>query len=557
MKVKVGFSMKNKYTIRLEKDGKSRVVAKFTNVVLDQFVDWFGGGSSLNIYAVVFGTGSSVPSSSQTNLDSILWGQISYNYSNIDSWKKPYSTDTSWHMKFTAKIPASESYVGTVSELGITVRNGNSMMLMTRALIKDAESNPITITKQSNEVLYVDVHLEFVLNDSNGLTWNRYFIDKKAKDSSLPTFRSPYSSTSGINFRMLAVPPRGGCNGARVGSSIIPSAFYNSSEKIRVYSSGRFLDSNCTDQRYIHALSMCLGEVPVAFLEFPNESVFPKKTLSRMDVGVGDGETTDFIPPLNFWVPDTEVIYVDGVAKVRGTDYTCDSSNNLSELPELFASSLSKILTPFIESEDPLASYNYQPPGDPLHDGSIMADDSYFYGPIYKWDKDTPLVWEMPINSTLDIGADRFVAKNLVAKKNLLSSQPVVSSKTNHLVFVLSYSSDNSTWQEAGRYEVTSNISSISFTIEFEERIYSRYWKLEVDISSCDSEMALCIFGSSYYYYNGPENLGQKCYLRRDGEPIHFVTPPENGAIITMDAQIDRPMKNDKFLIDFNPVLQF
>ncbi|MBQ6441586.1 MAG: hypothetical protein IJJ13_03210 [Lachnospiraceae bacterium] len=42
-------------------------------------------------------------------------------------------------------------------------------------------------------------------------------------------------------------------------------------------------------------------------------------------------------------------------------------------------------------------------------------------------------------------------------------------------------------------------------------------------------------------------------YLHRNGSPICFTKAPAKDAVITMDADIDRPMKNDKFILDVNP----
>jgi len=43
------------------------------------------------------------------------------------------------------------------------------------------------------------------------------------------------------------------------------------------------------------------------------------------------------------------------------------------------------------------------------------------------------------------------------------------------------------------------------------------------------------------------------CYLYRNGSPIRFTNAPGEGAVITMNAQIDRPMKNENFILDVNP----
>ena len=42
-----------------------------------------------------------------------------------------------------------------------------------------------------------------------------------------------------------------------------------------------------------------------------------------------------------------------------------------------------------------------------------------------------------------------------------------------------------------------------------------------------------------------------ECFIGRVGDPyIKFTTPPEDGAELKMTVQMDRPFKNDRFVID-------
>ena len=41
-----------------------------------------------------------------------------------------------------------------------------------------------------------------------------------------------------------------------------------------------------------------------------------------------------------------------------------------------------------------------------------------------------------------------------------------------------------------------------------------------------------------------------------DTLPITFTNPPQEGAVITMDATVDCPMKNENFIIDVNPTFE-
>ena len=110
-------------------------------------------------------------------------------------------------------------------------------------------------------------------------------------------------------------------------------------------------------------------------------------------------------------------------------------------------------------------------------------------------------------------------------------------------VFTLSYSKDGEEWLEAGTFtETTTYSTSESHLFEFPETIAAKHWKLDIDVSDCADALKTSRFFTDNF-----------SYLGRNGSPISFTNPPAEGAVITMDADIDRPMKNNNFILDVNP----
>jgi hypothetical protein len=72
-----------------------------------------------------------------------------------------------------------------------------------------------------------------------------------------------------------------------------------------------------------------------------------------------------------------------------------------------------------------------------------------------------------------------------------------------------------------------------------------RYWKIEY-------------VSGSMYQNSKYNNINTSLYIYgfHTGQKIRFTNPPAAGSVITMDAQIDRPYKNNMHVLDYNPILQ-
>ena len=123
------------------------------------------------------------------------------------------------------------------------------------------------------------------------------------------------------------------------------------------------------------------------------------------------------------------------------------------------------------------------------------------------------------------------------------SIQNTGSNNWRYAIFTLSYSEDGEVWTDIESFTVTSSSNqAVSYKFVFPETITAAHWRLSADVSNCTDAVK-----------NGRFFSEAVSYLHRNGTPIHFINAPADGAIITMTADIDRPMKNENFVLDVNP----
>ena len=127
------------------------------NLILNQGLNFFGGGNGTEMMAYcVIGSGNSQPSYTQTKLDAAITGVSGTTYST----KHDYNATTDGNLYKTNKV-CKYSFSGlnnvNVSEVGLasTYSNATTYLLCTRALIKDNQGNPTTITVLSGETLEI------------------------------------------------------------------------------------------------------------------------------------------------------------------------------------------------------------------------------------------------------------------------------------------------------------------------------------------------------------------------------------------------------------------
>ena len=164
-----------------KQDGKVKIDTGFQkNLILNQGLDFFGGGkgSNINAYCAI-GSGNSTPSVTQTKLDAFIamtaGTDVTSDYSYIDAGDGLYRVWEQKKYRFTGLDDANITELGLVSQ-GSTSEN---YYLTTRVLPKDSNGVPTSISLKTGETLdiYYKTHRvisttdqSFVVDvlDSNG-----------------------------------------------------------------------------------------------------------------------------------------------------------------------------------------------------------------------------------------------------------------------------------------------------------------------------------------------------------------------------------------------------
>ena len=139
-------------------DGSTKIDTGYQkNLILDQGLDFFGGGNGENMMEFcIIGGGNSNPVYTQNQLDTTIAGVRGGDFSS----KYDYDASIDGNLYKTNKV-RKYTFNGlnnvNISEVGLASKFSSSIdyYLCTRALIKDSQGNPTTITVLSGEVLEI------------------------------------------------------------------------------------------------------------------------------------------------------------------------------------------------------------------------------------------------------------------------------------------------------------------------------------------------------------------------------------------------------------------
>ena len=252
-------------------------------------------------------------------------------------------------------------------------------------------------------------------------------------------------------------------------------------------------------------------------IKLPNEAIFPRYKVSNITVGIGDGETTKFKCPLNYFIQESETIRVGADEKIRNTDYTIDNEANQDELIELSAGNEAIISGGSIGSNPPLFR-------KPLGRTSSSNGVDYFNEskPLYLDFKESAKLNTLRVPSSSE-GTFTLFGRNTEEEDWTLIGQFTPNNKNNHYNFDL---------------------------------CYYRYIKL----TSTTFNYGMKNKGD--FGYNETYNTIEKCkkgcwFIGYVGDGIEFTTPPPEGAVITMDAYTDLPFVSPNNVLDLSATLTF
>lgn len=486
------------------------------------------------------GSGTTAPTQEDTALAHELWhtGILQSGVERSFEWLDEYTGKET----VTVTYPATSSYVGTVTEVGIYSglmysSFSSKVKLCTRSLLTDSEGQLISFEKKDTDILKVTITVELSLSSmldsfvvfkypiliakllhsmgsagSSNYHYNMGYLQLCRFYNDLEGF-SPYNNNNynaGID-QSIGAPILGLCN---------------DNECYFRYPVTRLGTNVITSERYFKGVA-----VPgVGYWKLPNEDVLPAYTIKDISVGTGDGVTKDFLNPLCYFKADTDKVYKNGVQLVRGVDYTINNKGNKDCLPEVAEMTPPISVKSSAASNTTLAWYNMFLPNASIQYKKPNEKFALWFSgnsPLYIEYAD-----EVTFNCLKSGGGFRYIQGT--------NGYGYVPSGTT---FYIDYSIDGTEYIELGSFTTTTTdyFMSTAFSIDFPDTT-AKYWRLR----------------TSYTGY--PIGIGApdcNIMLNRKDPYIKFTEAPAADDIITMDVDMDVIMKNANFVVDIGCRIDF
>lgn len=301
MQAEIGAAIHNRFDVEVRdaRTGELKQSAHALNIVLNQMWTRLCNGTSYfgNIH---FGTGSGTLSAARTTLFSWLGQKVATTEEAVRALPT-----SSWKRKI---VLAPEEYVGsTITEVGIGYDSG-AASLVTHAMLKDSEGNPVSITKTALDVvtIYATVFSTFSTPDSKvkliGLPTSNYLVNYLAAGGSAP---AGVFSLGDVGYEGSEFAP-GSVLGISLGDTAMATWTADVANKKRSTAAMRF----GTAVGNGHAAEF--GFAGTWRATFPLPAVVSGNSYSGVPIGTGDGSTDEFTLPSNNVDRPTIVTKVNG-----------------------------------------------------------------------------------------------------------------------------------------------------------------------------------------------------------------------------------------------------
>lgn len=486
------------------------------------------------------GSGTTQPSFDDTALAGPLWTSGEATETTYE-WLDEYTIRKTASFTF----PATASYVGTISEIGLgyayyeySSSGHTSSEICTRALLTDSEGQVITFNKTDLDILVIKVTVEATIASSSENfkivkknDFLRFLLGEIKGNNNY--FHHQHGSLNLIRFNngkenIHSVFDRGISPGSN------PVAKLTASEAYIRYPVGRMLADTVTSQTYYNAVSI----PDIGYWELPNEEIFPAYSIRGIEVGTGDGVTTQFENPLNYFKANSEKVYKNGVQLTRGTDYTISNMGNKDCLPEI--TQLIPISRVYSDVSLTSTSLQVYPLIIPVPHGSSQYSG---FKSAYEYDV-TQMSPAFSASYPLYIEYEEAVTMNCFKCTGGLKTLSGASGYNNistGAMFYLDYSLDGQVYTEVASAATTA--TNGVFNMDF-AGVTAKYWRVRTNLTSY---VAMPRDDSHEYFMT----------LNRKDPYIVFTTAPAVGDTITMDVDMDIIMKNSNFVIDMSCRLDF
>ena len=556
MNTKLKMNFNNTYCLELidSSTGTVKQSGKFHNLttkylrapIVGQGYGGTSEGKSIAGYTIIgglsVGSGTTSPTAEDTALAKELWhNNLLASTSNVTrrfEWLDEYTGKAT----VTVTFPATSAYVGTVTEVGIyssvdAYSYNSKVTLCTRALLTDSEGQLISFTKTDTDILKITVTVELSLASlSNSFTIFKYpILIAKLLHNMGASGLSNYKYNMGTmqlcryHFELENFMPYSNNNySVNIDQGVDTDIVGLCTDSVCYfrYPVTRLGTDVITNERYYKGIA-----IPgIGYWKLPNEDVLPAYTITGIEVGTGDGITTDFKNPLCYFKAGTDKVYKNGAQLTRDVDYTINNIGNKDCLPEV-----AEFIAPSVVKSDAVSNTTlafqplFLPAVTPLNSLANPSYTRWFSGnsPLY-----IEYAEEVTFNCLKCTGGFRYIQGT--------NGYGYIPTGTK---FYLDYSVDGINYTELGSYTTTSSdyFTSTAFTIDFDDTT-AKYWRLRTSYTS----YPIGIGGVDYYIM-----------LNRKDPYIKFSEAPADGDIITMDVEMDIIMKNSKFVLDVGGRVDF
>lgn len=292
----------NYFEIEVYEEGRLKQAAYAQNVITETF---FKSSSGEKWYIEV-GSGAGEPSSGDTSLFSPIRSFGTYGQHYVISEK-----DHIYGVKFEARIQPEELVGEKITEIGLK-EGYHTPELLTHAMIKDGEGNPITINKSATDEIKIKAHMIATVTYPNEHCFSFMGGINNISTMLLPTAYGHPSPASVI----IVI----GINASSF-TEFVGDDYYNGHEKLFNYTQhGQTLINKKrfkTDKANMGIHSIVLGnDIIMPVTSLPDWTGFE---INGEVLGMGDGSNKEFM--IN-WVEPTEIKIFKNNNLVESTEYS-------------------------------------------------------------------------------------------------------------------------------------------------------------------------------------------------------------------------------------------
>jgi len=484
--------------VRDAKTGELKQSCTCYNIILNSFFTKLVNRSSKLGY-IHLGTGTGTPTVTRTSLFTF---KVAREATTVQT-RKAYPTS---YVRKSITLSPADCVDCLFTEVGFG-SGTSSTTLVTHSMLQDAEGNQIAIRKTDTDVL--TVYATFFCTITADAS-EEVVLPSLANNAIIPAIISDSYSFGELHLS--------GESPLQYSDDIWKSSMATRSFSITGDTTNYQWVIKATRLNYNEGNShmfSSIGIPKIAAWVLPNSTVFPNVSLTDIPVGTGDGVTTGFHVPIPLIVAGSERIRVDGVTLERGTDYTINYRQPDENYLELL----------------PCADASRMTLSGGLHNAS-------YEGMMCWYDDDNPNGVGPNNPLIFDFGSVQ-PFNRIVARENWMYAG------TWQGYAAIDYSVDGENWttvysgysrSENGRQPINMTLST---------PVQARYWRFRVTNISWSYDIAH--YGSTW------PNIG--IWYEEPG--LVFANPPADGAAIEMDCVIDRPIKNENWVLDFTCAVQF